>query len=155
MQVIDARHGLVVDPYDDVSRPEAGASGGARLVDARYEHTALRFQTVCPNREPQQRHVLPRDADLAAPDLAMPDELAGHELGGVDPHREADPLSRKDHRRVHADDKAPRIDERPAGVARIERRVGLDHVVDEAPPNRPELASQDAYHTCRHRTLTS
>src|SRR2546426_4695637 len=51
---------------------------------AGHEHAALRVQAVRPHHQPRERDVLPRDPDPAAPDLPVPDELTGHELGRVD-----------------------------------------------------------------------
>ena len=42
-----------------------------------------------------------------------------------------EPLGRQNDRGVDADDFAERVDQRTAGVARIERGVGLNHVVDQ------------------------
>ena len=50
-----------------------------------------------------------------------------------DRHGEADPgpgaAARKNHG-VHADQASRRVEQRAAGVARIDRRIGLDHVAD-------------------------
>ena len=46
-----------------------------------------------------------------------------------------------------------RVDQRPAGVAGIERRIGLDHVADQAPVLRPQPATDGADDAGRHRRL--
>ena len=56
----------------------------------------------------------------------------GDALGGVERDREAHALPGQDRGRVHADRGAAVVDERAARVAGVERRVGLDHVVDQA-----------------------
>ena len=75
--------------------------------------------------------LLRRDADVGAPHAAVPHQLAEHEVRGVGRDREADALRALDDRGVDADHLAARGDQRPAGIARVERRVGLDHVVDQ------------------------
>ena len=51
--------------------------------------------------------------------------------GGVAGDGKADALRAPDHRGVDADDLAARGHQRPAGIAGIERGVGLDHVLDQ------------------------
>ena len=75
--------------------------------------------------------VLPGHADVAAPDAALLDQPAGDELGRLAADGEADALRRGDDRGVDADDLAARVEQRAAGVAGIERRVGLQDVVDQ------------------------
>ena len=62
-------------------------------------------------------------------------------------------LRRQNHRRVHADDFAARIDQRPAGIARVQRRVGLDDVVHQPARTGPERPAQRADHARRHGVL--
>ena len=66
---------------------------------------------------------------------------------------EAQSLRRQNHHRVHADDFAARIDQRPAGIARIQRRVRLDEIVHEPARLRAERPAQRAHHARRHRVL--
>ncbi len=89
-------------------------------------------------------NVLHRDADVAAPDLAVAHQQHGDELRGVDPDREANPLRPREGRGVDADDASASVDERAAGVARVQRRVRLQHVIDEAARRRAQRAAQGA-----------
>ena len=76
------------------------------------------------------------DPQVAAVDAAGLLEVGDDLLGGVDRHREADAdaavaaAAAGGDLRVDADDLAGRVDERAAGVAGVDRRVGLQHVVD-------------------------
>ena len=79
----------------------------------------------------RHRHGLRGDADEGAAHAAVLDDLAQHELRGVARDRKADALRARDHRGVDADHLAARGDQRPAGIAGVERRVGLDHVLDQ------------------------
>src|SRR5213075_2590809 len=97
-----------------------------------------------------QRHALPGHADVAARHAAVAHQPRGDEDGGVDADGETDALRPHDHRGIDADDVAARVDQRPSGVAGIERRVGLDDVLDQAPalgahgaPQRADYAGGD------------
>ena len=78
-------------------------------------------------------------ADRAAPDFAVLLQLAEDLAGEVARHGEADALvaaALAEDRRVDADQLAARVDERAAGVAGIDRGVGLDEVLVRAPTPR-------------------
>ncbi len=75
------------------------------------------------------------DAEEAAHDLPLLAKLRQDGLERVDRNGEPDVLGRPEHRGVDADDLAVDVDQRPAGVAEVDRRVGLD-VVLEAPRGR-------------------
>ena len=85
-----------------------------------------------------ERELLGRDADIGTPHAAMAHQFAQHETGCVGRDRKADALRAHDHRGVDADDLAVRRDQRAAGIAGIERGVGLDDVVDQPSRTRPQ-----------------
>ena len=91
------------------------------------------------------------DADVAAPHPAVPDDLAQHEIAGVGRHREADALRARDDGGVDADHLAGRGDQRAARIAGIERRVGLDHVLDQPADLRAQRAAERRDDAGRHR----
>ena len=70
----------------------------------------------------------------------MSHQFAEHKVCGVRGDRKADALRALNDRGIYADHLAARGDERPAGIARIERRVGLDHVVDQPSAARTQRA---------------
>src|SRR6478672_1241721 len=80
-----------------------------------------------------QRHILTGYANVAAPNLSVAYQPSGDEPGCVARNGKADALGRTNHCRVHADDFARGVNERSAGVARIQCRVGLNNVVDQRP----------------------
>src|SRR5438132_13187962 len=88
---------------------------------------------------------LASDPDVAASHPAIANEPCGDQLGGIDGDRDTDGLGCLDDSRVDADDLAARVDERSAGVARIEGGVRLNHVLDLS--SRPGLqrAAQGAH----------
>ena len=98
------------------------------------------FEPELAGQRPRERDVAAVEAEVAAHDLAVLHELRQDVLGHVHRDREADPLRRGDHGRVDADDPPPAVDERPAAVARVERGVGLDHVVDEVAGDAPQAS---------------
>ena len=89
-------------------------------------------------------HMAGNDGDLTLdperrpPHPAVLQHLQQHLQRRVAGNREADPLGARNDGGVDAHHLACRIDQRPTGIARIERRIGLDHVVDETACLRPE-----------------
>src|SRR5271169_1522013 len=98
-----------------------------------------------------KRHRLPRDAQYAPRDSAVPDEARGHELRGLDGNREGDALAGENGCRVHPDDTAAGIGKGPARVAGVERGIRLDDVAHEAARTRPEGAADGTDDAGRHR----
>ena len=79
-----------------------------------------------------QRHRLASHANEAATDATLLNQPSGDILDGVYANRKTDALRGQDNGRVDADDLTARIDQRPPGITRVQRGVGLDHVVHEA-----------------------
>ena len=79
----------------------------------------------------RDRHLLGRDADKAAPDPAVLQQLCHHERRGVAGDGEADVVGAGDDGGVDAHHLAPGRDQRAAGVAGVQRRVGLDKILDQ------------------------
>ena len=90
----------------------------------------------------RQRHRVDADAEPGAVHAAMAQDLADHEAHRVAGDRKADALRAADHRGVDADDSASRRHQRAAGIAGIERGVGLDHVLDRPAAARGERTAE-------------
>ena len=101
-------------------------------------------QTVEADDLPRDRRVLSGDAHVRAPNPAVANQPADDELRGVRGDRKTQPLRAGDDGRVDADHFAARVDERSAGVSRIERRVGLDDVVHQAARSRSQRSPERA-----------
>ena len=150
-QIVDTGHRRAIGAHDDVighqpsgrGRPvrlERGDHRARGVVDAGKPGVAARY-----------RRGLRGDADEAAPHTAVQDQLAEHELRGVARDREADALRAADDRGIDTDHLAARIDQRPAGIAGIERRVGLDHILDQPAVAGPQRAAERRDDARRHR----
>ena len=100
-----------------------------------------------------QRHILTGNANIAAPDSSVANQPTGDEPGRIARNRKADALCRANHRRVHADHFPRGVDERSAGIARIQRRVGLNDVVNQTTRLRIHRATERADHACGHACL--
>ena len=105
----------------------AGPSGSRRM-------TSTPVSWVRPRNRAMARAIgtsRPCMTQVAANDPPVLHELGKDPLDHVDRDREADALGGMNDGRVHADHPALRIEQRAAAIARVERSVGLDHVVDQ------------------------
>src|SRR5690606_17096158 len=76
-----------------------------------------------------------RDAEIAADDPAVLDQLLHDAADEIHRDREADSLGRASpaalgHGGVDADELAAGVDERASGISDIDRRVGLDEILN-------------------------
>ena len=132
-------------------RPAAAA--GLSGFHRHDEHTRGHGQLVRARHRARNRHGLPADADVAAADPAVANQPRRDEPRRVARDREAQALRRQNHRGVDADHFAARRDERTAGVAGVERRVGLDDVVHQPARSRAQRAAERADDAGRHRVM--
>jgi hypothetical protein len=89
-------------------------------------------------------------------DAAVLDQRLGHALSGVAGDRIADTVAAAGVAPDlcgDADDPALRVEDGPAGVAVVERGVGLDGVLDREAVRGPDLASDGADHACGQRAF--
>src|ERR1043165_101703 len=132
VQFIYSGHRLTGEACNDISLLQAASTRRAVLVHLDDEDAMLDLQMIKPDDAARQRNVLPGETYIAAADAPVFYQTPGDELRGVDGNRKADSLRRKDDSRVDADDFAARGDEWAAGIARIERSIGLNDVVNQA-----------------------
>src|SRR3954470_22188862 len=132
----------------------AGLQAGARRRAALDERGHLRARA---------RAVLGRHAEEGVVDLAALQQLGDHVLDGVRRDGEADAdvarlaaggrgAGRLD-LRVDADHLAGAVEQRAAGVAGIDRGVGLDDVVDRVAVGRADLALEGRDDACGERAV--
>ena len=153
MEVVHATHGLAAQAHQHVPLPHTRVLRGAAGFHAQHQDAARRVDPLLAHAHAPERHVLPRHADPAAPHAPFLDELGGDVLRGVDPDGEAQALGRQDHRRVDADHLAARVGQWAARVARVDRRVGLNHLVEQAAVPRAERAAEGAHDARGHGAL--
>ena len=112
MQVVRALHGTVPNPTirsPSLDPPCCAGMSGDQLCD---QDSVRRRQSMVPHQSSRQRHVLSGNAEIAAANAPVAEQLWNHHACGVGADREADALRRKDHRRVDADNVAVRVNER-------------------------------------------
>lgn len=131
MEVVDAGDGLAVKPDNHIALGESGCGAGARRLDGNNHDAAFHWQVVKADHAAVQRNVLPAHSDVAAPHFAVADQAPRDKRRRIDRDGEAQALRRQNHGRVNANHFAARIHQRPAGVPRVQRRVGLNDVVDQ------------------------
>src|SRR5207244_3173322 len=90
------------------ARNRTDAVRRAARFDGGHEHARRGGDLIRARDGARNRHVLPADAEVAAPDAAVSNQAHRDDLGGVARNREAQPLRRKNRRRVDADDVAAR-----------------------------------------------
>src|SRR5208283_13801 len=98
---------------------------------------------------------LRRDSDEAAPDSPVAQQAAGYEFCGVDSDCETDSLCRQNRRRVDSDDVATRVDERTAGISRIQGGIGLNDILNQPAGVGPERSAESADHSRGYGRLKS
>src|SRR5207244_9810705 len=86
-----------------------------------------------PNDAASDGGILSANADVSTSDAAFPYQRNRDALGRVGRDCEADTLRRQDDRGVYADHAPGGVHQRSARTARIERRIGLDDVVEKPP----------------------
>src|SRR5437773_9199701 len=93
------------------------------------------------------RNILSGHADVTSTNAPVANESAGNKLGPIDRDRKPKSLRRLYHRRIYADNLSAGIYERAARVSRVERRVGLNDIVDQAARSRSQASTQGRYHS--------
>ena len=136
--------GVPVETQDDVAFPDPGGRGRAAWRDRRHSNAGAHRELVGAGQRARNRYLVADDADVAAADPAVANQARRDEPRRVARDREAESLRRRQDRRVDADHFAARGDERPAGIARIERRIGLNDVFDQAHRLRPQRSANRA-----------
>ena len=121
---------LAVVGHDHVAGLESGARGGAARHHVQHDGAVAILQAELVDRVRGDR--ADADADAAARDLAGA-QLRQQLADDVDRDREADAdvallLRAADDRGVDADDFAAHVQQRSARVARVDGRVGLQHL---------------------------
>ena len=121
---------LAVDRHQDVAGLQAGRLRRPARPDVRHDHPGVARQAEAAGH--LRRDGLQAHAHFLPPQLPVLLELPERRAHRRARNREAESVAaarRREDERVDADDLAADVDERPARVARVDRRVGLQ--VDE------------------------
>src|SRR5262249_47030039 len=121
-----AAHRRTVDRHNKIIGPQTGALGGRTGFDPGDDRTLRVFGAQ--RLSDVRGQTLDRPTDAAALDLAVPGQLVHDLARHVDRHRKADAdiaAAGCHDCRVDADNPALQVDQRTAGVARVDRGVGL------------------------------
>src|ERR1051326_2363660 len=153
VQIVDTRDGSIVEADDDVAFTQPRFLSRTLLLKRDHQNPALNRKIVIAHDASRQRHVLSSQSYITATDFAVANQSAGYELRRVNRGRKADALRRQDHRRVHTDHFATRVDERATRVTRVERRVGLNNRVHQTSRARAQRPTERAHHACRDAVL--
>ncbi len=153
MEIVDPRDRFVGEPQNHVAVPKAGGDGGAVGLDRRNQDRRGSRQLVGARERSRHGHVLSGHAHVTASDVTIANQLCRHEPRRVAGNREAQSLSRQNHRGIDADHFAAGGHQRPAGVAGIERRIGLNHVVHQPARARAQRSAERADDAGGHRVV--
>jgi hypothetical protein len=130
MQIVHRAHRRITQSDNHVAIFESSLRGGTFFLDGNHQHTAFGFELLRTHDETRDRDVLSTDAKIGPANASVHDEVAGDEFCGIDRDRKAESLCRKNDSGVNADHLAVGVDQRSAGISRIERRIGLNDVID-------------------------
>src|ERR1700736_3608878 len=109
---MDGSDRAFAETHDHISRLQTGALSRAVFIYGDDQHTCFHGQIVEADNAAMKWHILTGDADITAPDPAITDQPAGHQLGCVTGDGKTDSLGRTNHGRIHSNYFAGRVDER-------------------------------------------
>ena len=153
MDGIDRSHILAIDRENDVASAQACLRGGSVRHDLHGLNACRDGDAVTRRRRLRKRCGLPRKPKIAAYHAPFAHEIGNDPLRRIDGYGKARRVGTRDDGRVHADNAAPAVEERTAGIAGVQRGVGLYDVLDQAAGRRPQGPAQGADHTGRDRRL--
>jgi len=132
-QVVDAIDLDAIEANHDIARQKPGlAAGPSGSIWA--SSAPILLSTPADQRVPPwNRRGLSGHPDIGAAHIAVADDFRQHKLRGIAGDGETDALRAADDGGVDADHLGRGRHQRPAGVAGIERGIGLDHVLDGRP----------------------
>src|SRR5437773_9620239 len=139
--------------HNHIAFPQPGAMGRPVGFQRNYQDAARDGKAVLMHEPALERDVLSCNADVTPTDFVVSYQQTRDVLCRVYGDGEAEPLRRQDHGGIYTDNFSARGDERTTGVARVERRIGLDHVVDKPPGVRSQRAAERAHDPGGYRAL--
>ena len=133
MQVVEAGNDFIVQRNDEVAIPEASRQGRPVWLERNHQHSGRLTKAVKAGHPAQEWHILAGDSEIATADTSVAQKRRQDRDHSADGYCEAEALPAGDDRGIDADDAAVARHEWSARVAGIERRVGLNDLIDQAP----------------------
>src|SRR6185437_16240190 len=134
-----------IDREQQVPRPEPGLLPGTAHVQIGDDDAPVGQPELLRLRV---GNILGHYPDPAADHASVLDDVVQHAADHIDRDRKTDsfdPEALGDHGGVDADQGAARVDQRPAGVAEIDGRIGLDEILERRDPElAPGCGADDA-----------
>src|SRR5215469_9637341 len=130
-EIVRAGNGAAVKRDNNVAGPQPGPLGGRIRLDGTDHHRAVLDQSGRTTAQRRDRGLLRGNPDEGAAHAAVPHQLTQYEACGIGGDGEADALRAHDDGGVDANHLAAGRHQWPAGIARIERSVDLDDIVDQ------------------------
>ena len=153
MHVVDRSYGALIESDNEVSLTQSGDRGWTVGFDGDDLHGLRDRQRMAPRDDAVDRPRLPDDSKVGTADTAPSEQLTYHPLGGVNRNGEADALGHANDGRVDSDHPCPRVNQGAAGVARVQRDVGLNDVLDQLSRATSQGSTKGADHTRRYGRL--
>ncbi len=141
--ILGGGYGDAVDGEQQIPGLHPGLLAGAAHIEIGDDHPAMGQAELLRLRVGD---VFGHYSDPAADDAAVLDDVVQHAAHHVDGNRKTDALDSealRDDGGVDADQRAAGIDQGPAGVAEIDRRVGLDEILEGGDPELAAGGSAD------------
>src|SRR5258708_39466131 len=146
---------MITQSDDDILFLNACLISGSILFDSNNFNAGFLRKAELPSLQARNRDRPAMETQIAPDDPAMLHELGQDVLRHVNRNGEANPLSRLNNGRVDADHLPPAVNEWTAAVARIQRGIGLNYIVDKVSRDAPQGSAQGADDTGRHRRFES
>ncbi len=155
MYVVYGCDAVIVKLHNDVSPLQARPSSRSVIFQGLNLNSRFGRKLEMAHSAPADGHIGAGKPEVSTAHAAVLEQLRDNPFCGVDRGRETDSLRKRDDRSIDADNFAARVDQRPSGVAGIERGVGLNHIIDQPPIARAQASSERADDAGGHGMLVA
>ena len=143
-EVVDAADAVLVHERHQVAALDAGFRGWTVLIQIMNPQRVVAGQFMETHGSATKSLRGADDAEVAATDATVTQQLGDHRLCGLGRHGKANALGSGDDGGVDADDFAPRVQQWTAGVAWVQWSRVLNDVLDEPPVLATQTTAQGA-----------
>src|SRR5512143_2075597 len=131
MDIIDAGDGIFICTENHVAFVQASLRSWRLVLDHDHQYRSCRWQVMQKDQSPVDRACLSADAQKAALHAPVSQQLGDNPFSRLGRDGEADILRHSDDSCIDSYHLVERIYQRPAGIARVERRSMLDDILDQ------------------------